>query len=609
VDTHRSIAARVVSRRSVVFSSFLGTFLLPAIAAADCPASAVRYSSSSQRLYVSGPVSCTLTDLDALTSSTVLQRVSSTGLIWILRVNLYLEKGAALVLHGSAIGGDVNELRLRSNDSPTVGQVVAIRADHGTLDIASTRIYSWDEAAGTYDTRPESNGRAYIHVRSRLDADGVPRESRMDIADSDLGYLGYQASEAYGLVWKVYGSGEGLYDKVDVFGDVTNNRIHHNWFGAYTYGAYGMRWIGNELDHNHKYGLDPHDDSDSLVIVDNDIHDNGNHGFICSKRCDNLEIRGNRSWNNVGNGFMLHRLVVDSVMEDNDAWGNTDAGLAIFDSHHNVIRGNRFHANRRGIRLSVGSEDNLLEDNVIEDNTQYGLYLYKGEGDAPTFGDGHPKRNTFTGNRITGSPRALNLDTADENELIGNLFGPTTDPEGMVLRDGVGNVLAGNVIDAATVIHTKTSDLTAATTLITQTGFGAQAISPLTIDTSGTAKTIFLEPSTITYLTTLSTTVTPDGSTLTLSASSPRVVTPVYVYGRPASGTLKMMPTGSHSFRAQSTSGTLAVSFVVSKLTAGATYRVVKNGATWATLAATASGTLTFTDSVGTSSATYSVTQ
>ena len=28
-------------------------------------------------------------------------------------------------------------------------------------------------------------------------------EARMDIEDSEMGYLGYQGSEAYGLTWKV----------------------------------------------------------------------------------------------------------------------------------------------------------------------------------------------------------------------------------------------------------------------------------------------------------------------------------------------------------------------------------------------------------------------
>lgn len=30
-------------------------------------------------------------------------------------------------------------------------------------------------------------------------------ESRMDIIDSEIGYLGYHESESYGLVWKVMG--------------------------------------------------------------------------------------------------------------------------------------------------------------------------------------------------------------------------------------------------------------------------------------------------------------------------------------------------------------------------------------------------------------------
>ena len=37
---------------------------------------------------------------------------------------------------------------------------------------------------------------------------------RMDIVDSEIGYLGYYGSEAYGLTWKVRGGG-GVHDRFD----------------------------------------------------------------------------------------------------------------------------------------------------------------------------------------------------------------------------------------------------------------------------------------------------------------------------------------------------------------------------------------------------------
>src|SRR5207249_984758 len=124
--------------------------------------------------------------------------------------------------------------------------------------------------------------RAHIGVRSFFDpTDGVtPRESRMDIANSDIGYLGSHATEAYGVVWKALGLGPAVHSRLHVYGSVTNSHIHNNFFGVYTYGGYQMAFLHGEYDHNVWYGLDPHDDSNYLDIEYNYTHDNGTHGII-----------------------------------------------------------------------------------------------------------------------------------------------------------------------------------------------------------------------------------------------------------------------------------------------------------------------------------------
>ena len=148
----------------------------------------------------------------------------------------------------------------------------------------------------------------------------------MDVTGSDIGYLGYYASESYGLTWKVSGS----LNNVRVYGNILNSRIHHNYFGVFTYGAYGMMISGSEFDHNVKYGLDPHDDSDYLTISSNSAHHNGDHGIICSQRCNNLVIRYNTSYNNAGHGIMLHRSVDNSLVEYNQVFDNEDTGIGRF---------------------------------------------------------------------------------------------------------------------------------------------------------------------------------------------------------------------------------------------------------------------------------------
>ena len=110
----------------------------------------------------------------------------------------------------------------------------------GAISIfVATEISSWDEDVNGPAIEPDQEGdsdkRAYIQVRSSKDIDtGVVTESRMDIRDSEIHHLGYKGSEAYGLSWKVVLRGtqtEELLEQIHVYGDVINNKIHHNYFG------------------------------------------------------------------------------------------------------------------------------------------------------------------------------------------------------------------------------------------------------------------------------------------------------------------------------------------------------------------------------------------
>lgn len=444
------LAMKLLRRISCIWMVILvvGTmmaYLHPAQAATD-PCAGIRWAQSSNRIYVTGPGTYTLTEIDACLSSLVpLDLVDGTNHIWFLGANLILEEGATLLLHGTGAGGDVDELRLRSNNSSDANSVVFIRADWGTISIENTSITSWNELSKGPDTEYKNYKRSYIQARSRLAADGVtPLESRMDIINSDIGYLGYYGGEAYGLSWKVNGSQPNLYNKVDVFGDVKNSRIHHNYFGAYTYGAYEMQWLGNEIDNNVVYGLDLHDDSDSILVEGNDVHHNGNHGIVASQRCDSLTIRDNESHHNGGNGIMLHRNTNNSLVEENLVNYNADSGIAIFDSHDNTIGKNTSKNNERGMRLSVGSSNNVIENNAFSSNTQYGVYFYKGS-DTPTSGDGRPKSNRFADNAISSNgDYGIKLQQADDNIFQDNTV--ENNARGIYLYDAGKNTFIGNTL-------------------------------------------------------------------------------------------------------------------------------------------------------------------
>jgi len=432
-----------------------------------------RWASSSYRIYVTGPGSVMLSDIKAALPNAPLTQVAPG--VWHLRADLQVENGATLVLHGARIGGDVNQLRLQSNNSPTTNNVVSITADWGNIDIRSTSITSWDDAAQEPDAECASFGRAFVRVRSSLDEDGVTaHESRMDVIDSDIGYLGCHEAESYGLVWKVnppqtnqnFGPLTNLYNLVNVYGDIKNSRIHHNFFGVYTFGAYGMQMVNNEVDHNVWYGFDPHDDSDALVIEGNNVHDNGTHGIIGSQRCDHMIIRNNTSWNNGGCGIMLHRYTDYAVLEDNKCLGNGDAGIAIFDSYHNTVRRNTCWRNfKSGIRLSVGSADNLIENNDFGFGGNFGFYLYKGN-DAPRPGDnGRPKRNRFANNQVhDNGSSGIFLTSGDDNVFTANLF--SANFGSLSFLNGRRNLLDSNSIPSGVIVATKGGPDFASTTSI-----------------------------------------------------------------------------------------------------------------------------------------------
>jgi parallel beta-helix repeat protein len=598
-----------IERVAVAFGLVASFPLSQALASEDCPASAVRYAASSNRVYITGPVTCTLTDLDPIVSHAVLERVSKSRMIWLFRASVHLQHGATLRLRGESAGGDVNELRLKSNDSAEPGSVVYIRADWGAIEIDHVRIVSHDEATGVPDRDPDRHGRAYIHVASRLDADGVTgRESRMDIHLGDLSFLGYDGPGAAGVTWKAGGPG----NKVRVRGDVIESRFHDNHVGAYVVGGEGMRWHGNLIDANASHGLKAHD-ARGFVLIDNDLQYNGKHGFACFDGCDGLELRDNRAASNRGGGLVFRNCAGPSVLENNEARFSGEAGLSLVDCSGNVVRFNNLDDNHRGVRLSAGSSDNLLELNRMERN-QTAIALDRGTR-APVSGDGRPRRNTISRTNAHGNQRNVTIHQADENELIRNGFAASGDPQSFLLQDGVANVFAANLIpfDSTPVpgFHTKTKRGSDASTFITQDGGFPQALTPMLIDVSGAgATTTFVEATGLIHLAeggTDASVVTATESTLTLGAIAPTVVHPLSLWVKPTGGTVHVVPASATAWQTRSTGGTVAVGYRVGKLLPSRTYEVRRDGLLLRQLTSSAAGELAFEDPAGTTPAAYTV--
>lgn len=158
---------------------------------------------------------------------------------WFLASELYVEDGVTLEVHGTDIGGDCDALRIQSEGS----KFHEIRAHGGNLHFENTIVTSWDTSIKG-PTDDYKNGRSYINCVSekapKVSCEGAAKnnmgECRMDIINSEMGYLGWADSESYGLTWKVRGycvdgSNPEVFEDTNVYGDIQSSDIHHMYYG------------------------------------------------------------------------------------------------------------------------------------------------------------------------------------------------------------------------------------------------------------------------------------------------------------------------------------------------------------------------------------------
>jgi parallel beta-helix repeat protein len=247
-----------------------------------------------------------------------------------------------------------------------------------------------------------------------------------------------------------------MLEEVNVYGDVINNHIHHQYFGFYSFGAFAMNVIGNDVHDNVQYGIDPHDDSDFLLIQDNNVHHNGHHGIICSRRCNNIRIINNISSSNGKHGIMLHRSVDHSLVEGNTVENNgqdgedSHGGIVLFESDNNIIRNNIVSGNPNNIRISIGSSNNIFENNTLSNATRYGIYFFSsGSEDAPERCDGLPRGNTFKNNQIlSAAQNIIRIKDSDKNLFRDNVINGSE----IRLSSGRENMFINNTLSAGMIL-------------------------------------------------------------------------------------------------------------------------------------------------------------
>ena len=387
--------------------------------------------------------------------------VNPSGTLWQLNANLLIGEGVTLTL-SPATG--VTELRLRSDSngavvSSAINEIdkldeidsvaainyktfVYLKTESGTIVINGVKVQSWDDATNTPDSN-YSNGRAYILAKLA---------ATLNVYNADIGYLGSADGESYGISWRDNDGSDNVL-RTRVTGEMINSKVHHNYYGIYTYQAQNMTFRGNEFYSNVRYGFDPHDYSHHILVENNIARDNGAHGFIISRGCNNFIFRNNISFNNrdpgsnLAHGFMLDpggagisKPQVSSsnnLFENNEAYGNEGYGMRILGSGDNEIRDNYFHHNQIGMTVDGANVDsatvrNLIQNNRLEENSKGGIMVREAHQNQflnnsikTNLGDGIDLRksnqNEFTGNTISGSgDHGVLLGEASKQNLFKN---------------------------------------------------------------------------------------------------------------------------------------------------------------------------------------------
>jgi parallel beta-helix repeat protein len=328
--------------------------------------SAVKYDKVSNTIFVfgKGPTYTTIPKIYEKIggNNSLIEKIGEKE--WLLKANLEIGDNVVLVVDGE----DTAWLKLKSDRKGFVW----LRSLDGGMFIQNAKVTSWDAAAKFPDMN-YADGRSFVLARD---------SGRMDIINSEMSYLGSIGAPkrggpfggSYGVSWKV---ANGTLNSNLLAGSIVNSKLHHNYFGMYSFGATGLVIRDNLFYENVQYGIDPHDDSNGMEISFNVSRNNGNHGIIISRRCVNNLIKGNLSYNNALHGIMLDRQSNRNLVEENTVYGNKADGVALSDSHSNIILGNEIRDNAKsGVRLSA-STNYYLSGNEIFSNAN-GVYLYNG---------------------------------------------------------------------------------------------------------------------------------------------------------------------------------------------------------------------------------------
>jgi parallel beta-helix repeat protein len=353
--------------------------------------------------------------------------LTRTGKTWLLTSTVILSRGARLTISEA-------ELRLASGDGTAIG----LEARGGTLVVERSTVTSWDRRRA----RPDGDvrdGRAWV----------LASGGRLEVRDSRMLQLGYDAAERGGVSW-LAGAG----------GMVEGSTLRGNATGLVASGADRLRVRGSIVEHARRAGIEP--GGTGLVLDDNVLRHNGGDGVALTGRAPGVVVTGNVAYANRGHGIAVRAGAGQASLSGNEVYGNRRSGIDVEGAAGvrlagNVVYGNQFgvtihdraagigiEANRvtanrvDGVRVSTAAQVAVMRNNLLDHNLRAGAYL--GAGTA----------SIGPGNRMTDNETGMWLAVdAGRTEIVGNrIAGNVLDgvhlvnvPKAAMLR---GNEIEGN---------------------------------------------------------------------------------------------------------------------------------------------------------------------
>ena len=329
---------------TIIAVLLMGT--LSAVVSPFANAACVSYSSNTIT------ISCDATFSDvsaAITDSSVLENLGNGE--YILKAHIEVNDGVTLQINSATDG--ITYLKITGAHGITVD---------GRIEITGVKITSWDTTTGAPIQQDSSGSVPRTFINLRASEGGF-------IKDSEVGYIGYASSARRGID---LGAGGGPSHDFEI----RNSKVHNNWMGFYSAGAYNIVIDGSEFYDNIKYAMDPHTGTSDMVVSNNHVYNNKGHAVICSLKCTNIIIEGNEVHDNNGVGLFFSRATTNSIMRNNVVYNQGGEAypisISISESQNNQIYGNKISDSKYGISVhnpSPPDEDGASTGNVIRDNS------------------------------------------------------------------------------------------------------------------------------------------------------------------------------------------------------------------------------------------------